>query len=82
MQGWKRAINTISVRTPQAPNTNPLNERRESANSAFESMGEQHHPSVFVFILIYMKTPQRFIIITVNKTMKTDLNKTDLLIIS
>ena len=29
MQGWERAINTLSVRGPQPHNTSPENERRE-----------------------------------------------------
>ena len=32
MQGWERAINTLSVRRPQPHNTNPQNERREREN--------------------------------------------------
>ena len=34
MQGWERAINTLSVRRPQPHNTNPWNERRERENSS------------------------------------------------
>ena len=30
MQGRERAINTLSVRTPQSHNTNPSKERREN----------------------------------------------------
>ena len=33
VQGWERAVNTLSVRRPQPYNTNPQNERRESENS-------------------------------------------------
>ena len=33
MQGWERAINTLSVRRPQPHNTNPQNEIRERENS-------------------------------------------------
>ena len=34
MQGWERAINTLSVRsTPAAYNTNQKNERRDRENS-------------------------------------------------
>ena len=33
MQGWERAINTLTDRSPQPQNTNPWNERRERDNS-------------------------------------------------
>ena len=40
MQGWERAINTISVQRPQLHNTNPLNER-EKENSRGQNESEQ-----------------------------------------
>ena len=39
MQGWERAINTISVQSPH--NTNPYNERRERENSRRQKVSEQ-----------------------------------------
>ena len=40
MQGWERALNILSVRRPQADNTNPQNERRERENSRGQKMSE------------------------------------------
>ena len=41
MQGWARAINTLSVQRPQSHNTNPQNERRERENSRRQKVSEQ-----------------------------------------
>ena len=41
MQGWERAINTLSVRRPQPHNTNPYNEIRESENSRRQNVSQQ-----------------------------------------
>ena len=41
MQGWERAINTLSVLRPRPNNTNPLNERREKENRRRQKVGEQ-----------------------------------------
>ena len=41
MQGWERAINTLSVRGPQPHNTNPQNKTRERENSRRQKVSEQ-----------------------------------------
>ena len=41
MQGWERAINTLSVRRPHPHNTNPWNARRERENSRRQKGNEQ-----------------------------------------
>ena len=41
MQGWERAINTLSVRRPQPHNTNPWKERKERENSRRQEVSEQ-----------------------------------------
>ena len=41
MQGFVRAINTLSVQRPQPHKTNPWNERRERENSRRQKVSEQ-----------------------------------------
>ena len=44
MQGWERAIYTLSVQRTKSHNTNPLKERRERVNSRRQNGSEQLRP--------------------------------------
>ena len=57
MQGWERAINTLSVRRPQPHNTNPQNERRERQNSRIQKVSEQQANKKALALLMKPASP-------------------------